>query len=72
MTGAVDFFDRHSGFGQIVADDHRIYRMHRKELVGVVELKTGQRVEFVPMETSRGPRAREVRLCEAPAPARPQ
>jgi len=72
MTGAVDFFDRHSGFGQIVGDDHRVYRLHRKELIGVAELRTGQRVEFAPIETPRGPRAREVRLCEASAPARPQ
>ena len=71
MRGAVEFFDRHSGFGQIVGDDHRIYRTHRKELVGGLELTTGQRVGFVPETTSHGLRAREVRPCEASAaPAR--
>lgn len=65
MLGTVDFFDRHTGRGQILGDDdHRAYWTHRRELPPGTTLQTGERVAFTPRETPRGPRALEVRPCE--------
>jgi hypothetical protein len=38
----VDFFDWHTGRGQVIGPDHRAYWLHRKELSGISELCTGQ------------------------------
>jgi cold shock CspA family protein len=60
VTGTADFFDRHTGRGQVIGPDHRAYWLHRKELSGISELSTGQLVEFNPTESPRGPRATAV------------
>jgi cold shock CspA family protein len=64
LVGVVEFFDRHSGFGQIVGADHRVYRTHRKDLAAARALQSGDRVVFIPAETPRGPRAMAVRPLE--------
>jgi cold shock CspA family protein len=70
MHGYVDFFDRYSGFGQVVGADRRVYRLHRRDLVGAALLHTGQTVEFEPLESPRGPRACRVRrVAPHPEPA---
>ena len=62
LSGYVDFFDRHTGFAQIVGADARVYRVHRAEFIGMTELRTGEAVEFDAIETPRGPRAAAVRV----------
>ena len=66
MTGVVRRW--HRGFGKITGSDKRHYFAHRDELVDVLELKPGQRVEFEPSESARGPRASTVRAIEPTAP----
>jgi len=56
--------DQSSSRGQIIGHDHREYWVHRKEFIGVAELRTGQRVAFTPTEAPRGPRATAVRPLE--------
>jgi len=66
VTGVVRRWDR--GFGKITGSDRRNYFVHQSELVDVLELKPGQRVEFEPSESARGPRASTVRAIEPTAP----
>jgi cold shock CspA family protein len=61
LTGVVDFYDHFTGRGQVIGPDHRSYWVHRKELGdGIKDLRTGQPVEFTPIETLRGPWATAV------------
>ncbi len=62
MTGVTDFFDRFSGFGQIIGADRRTYRAHRTSFLNVRTLQTGERVTFTPVEGPRGPRATNIEL----------
>ena len=62
MTGIVRRWDR--GFGKITGSDRRSYFVHQDELVDLLELKPGQRVQFEPCESARGPRASTVRVIE--------
>jgi cold shock CspA family protein len=67
MLGTVEFYDRFKSHGMILAGG-RTYWVHKKELVGIRMLTTGQTVEFDPVAHPRGPRARRVHLAEASAP----
>ena len=69
--GRVHHWDPRGLFGKITGDDRVVYFVHRDDLVDVLALAFGQRVEFSPLETPRGPRAIEVRPCEPAAPATP-
>jgi cold shock CspA family protein len=61
LQGHVVHFNAARGFGKIRGDDRRQYFAHRDDLLDVCELRVGQRVEFEPVETVRGPRAEHVR-----------
>ncbi|MDO8475049.1 MAG: cold shock domain-containing protein [Candidatus Rokubacteria bacterium] len=65
MTGICHHFDSRRGFGKVTGADRRQYFAHRDDLLDVLELTIGQRVEFTPLDTVRGPRAVDVHPCEA-------
>lgn len=64
MTGHCVHWNAGRAFGKIRGDDRREVFVHRDDLVDVLALTRGQRVEFDPTEAPRGPRATRVRLVE--------
>jgi cold shock CspA family protein len=54
-------FSACKGYGKVRGRDHVEYFVHRDELVDVLTLRPGERVEFDPIDTERGPRAVSVR-----------
>ena len=65
VRGVVHHWDRARGFGKIGGEDRRTYFAHRTELLDVLDLTSGERVEFEPVENERGPRAANVRVLQA-------
>ena len=63
MTGRVVAWFPERGFGKIYHQgaDRRGFFCHASDLVEVLALTPGQLVEFTPVETTRGPRAVDVR-----------
>jgi cold shock CspA family protein len=52
------------GYGFILGDDGKSYFVHASNCpVWDGQLQEGMRVEFVPEQTSRGPRATQVKVC---------
>jgi cold shock CspA family protein len=56
-------FDGRRGFGKLWSIERRSVFVHRDDLVDVLALEPGQRVEFDVVESDRGPRAANVKLC---------
>jgi cold shock CspA family protein len=52
-------------YGKIWGADKVSYLCHRDDLVDVCSLAPGQRVEFKPVDTDKGPKAEDVRRVEA-------
>jgi cold shock CspA family protein len=61
MRGHCVHWDQLRHFGKLQGEDKRAYFAHMDELVDVIELRRGERVDFDPIETDRGPRAVSVR-----------
>jgi len=69
MTGTVKWFDAKKGYGFITPDDgSREVFVHFGDLAGEGDktLEAGQKVQFEPMETPRGPKATQVRPAAPP------
>ena len=54
MTGIAHHWDQARRFGKVTGVDRREYFCHVDELVDVLHLAPGQRVEFAPSQTARG------------------
>jgi cold shock CspA family protein len=52
-------------YGKIRGFDHVSYFVYVDELVDVLALHPGKRVEFKPVDSEKGPRAEAVRLVES-------
>jgi cold shock CspA family protein len=61
MTGVVIVWFRDRGYGKVRAGRQNLF-VHREDLIDVVDLVPGQRVEFEPADTPKGPRALDVAL----------
>lgn len=46
MKGYVRSWDHYTGFGQVVGEDHRIYRLNRRDLLSYTSPAPYQRVVF--------------------------
>ena len=66
IIGTVKFFNGDKGFGFIRDESGIEHFFHRSSVRGAVFelLREGQRVEFTPEDSGKGPRAGEVRLIE--------
>lgn len=64
-AGIIRHWDRARGYGVVVGDDRIRYFVHRSELVDILDLTPGPRVEFVPEDSPKGPRAAAVPRVEA-------
>ena len=65
-TGTVKWFNATKGFGFITRDNGGDVFVHYSAInsKGYRSLEEGQRVEFTPEDSAKGPRAGEVRLIE--------
>jgi cold shock CspA family protein len=64
MTGKVVKYDVHRAFGKVWAVGYGAVFVHRDDLLDVLTLTPGQRVEFRVVETERGLRGIDVRPVE--------
>ena len=66
VRGEVKMFSETKGFGFVAGEDGKEYFVHRTGMrdAGLWSLIAGQRVEFTPVATSRGPRAIDVAALE--------
>lgn len=67
MTGEVMVWFSPSKYGRLRGSDGRIYFCHVSALRGPRELSAGDRIEFHPVDTDKGPRATAVSVIAAPA-----
>ena len=66
-TGRVKWYDAAKGFGFVTSDEGGDVFLPKGALpAGVVELKTGQRVEFGVVDSRKGAQAMGVKLIDAP------
>lgn len=69
MKGTVKFFNRTKGFGFIAADEgSEEYFVHETALTEGTKIDEGDKVEFEPAESDRGPRAQEVKKLADASP----
>jgi len=67
LQGTVKWFSQDKGFGFIVGSDGTERYFNVRSVKGASIPKTGANVEFLPTESSRGPRATEVKVLSQPA-----
>jgi cold shock CspA family protein len=63
VTGIVDRYDKALCYGFLRGDDGRRYFVHRTDVAGPM-LTAGERVQFDPLTTAKGLRARAVQRLE--------
>jgi CspA family cold shock protein len=71
-SGTIKRVVREKGFGFIRAEDGAEHFFHRSGVRGVAfeQLREGQRVEFTPEPSTKGPRASDVRVAGEEQPER--
>ena len=64
MTGRVVLWAADKRYARILGYDRRRYFAPQSEFIDVLSFLPGQLVTFVPIESDKGMRAKEVRLLE--------